>query len=182
MWSWPSTSVRYLSSASEKRTLGLRKRLNAASGLRRRRPSRSRCLSSGSIGRIFTSVPSRRKWSMRCMMQRTLHRCQYGLYYLTLVDRHVFQLAVTRVDLPRASDLLLLVVDHLEPLRDPAARARDREEHREHADRHVQRLVDQPGVEVDVRIELALDEVVVLERDLLELQRDVEQRVGARDL
>jgi hypothetical protein len=34
-----------------------------------------------------------------------------------------------------------------------------------------------PGVEVDVRVELARDEVVVGQRDLLELQRDVEQRI-----
>src|SRR3954452_10021881 len=114
MWSWPSTSVRYSSSATLKRALGLRKRLNAASGLSRRRPSTSRRLSPGSIGRILTRVPSRRMWSMRCMMQRTLPPCQYGLYYLTLVDRHVFQLAVARVDLARPCDLLLLVVDHLD--------------------------------------------------------------------
>jgi hypothetical protein len=49
-------------------------------------------------------------------------------------------------------------------------------------DRHAERLVDQAGVEVDVRVELARDEVLVLERDLLELGRDVQQRVGAGHL
>ena len=44
------------------------------------------------------------------------------------------------------------------------------------------RLVDEAGVEVDVRVQLAADEVVVAERDLLELQGDVEQRVLAGDL
>ncbi len=39
------------------------------------------------------------------------------------------------------------------------------------------RLVDDAGVEVDVRVEAPLDEVVVGERDLLELLRDVEERV-----
>ena len=34
-----------------------------------------------------------------------------------------------------------------------------------------------PGVEIDVRIELARDEVLVLERDLLEPQRQLEQRI-----
>src|SRR3954464_11326200 len=97
---------------------------------------------------------------------------------LPLVDRDVIARALARVDLARPRDLLLLVLDHLQPLGDPAARSRDREQHGEHADRHLQRLVDEPGVEVDVRVELAVDEVVVLERDLLELQRDVPQRVG----
>src|SRR3546814_11298667 len=32
-------------------------------------------------------------------------------------------------------------------------------------------------IEVDVRVEAALDEVVVLERDLLEFDRDFEQRI-----
>ncbi len=41
------------------------------------------------------------------------------------------------------------------------------------------RLVDEPGVEVDVRVELARDEVVIGQGDLFELQRDVEQRVLA---
>ena len=52
----------------------------------------------------------------------------------------------------------------------------------EHLRRELERLVDQAGVEVDVGVELALDEVLVLERDLLQLQRDLEQRVGAGDL
>src|SRR5215213_4832256 len=99
-----------------------------------------------------------------------------------LADRHVFAGALARVDLARAGDLLLLVVDHLEPLGDPAARARDREQDGEHAHGHPERLVDQARVEVDVRVELALDEVLVLERDLLELQGDLEQRVDAGDL
>ena len=36
---------------------------------------------------------------------------------------------------------------------------------------------DEPGVEVHVGVEVARDEVVVLQRDLLQAQRDVEQRV-----
>ena len=86
------------------------------------------------------------------------------------------------VDLPRPRDLLLGVEQHLFPLRHPADRARDGEQHREHVHREAHRLIDQPGVEVDVRIELAADEVLVLERDPLELERDVEQRVLAGDL
>src|SRR4051794_21302208 len=99
-----------------------------------------------------------------------------------LVDRHVLALALARVDLARTRDLAALGRDHLEPLGHPAGCARNREHHREHLGRDVQRLVDEPGVEVDVRVELALGEVVVVECALLELDRDVELRVHARDL
>src|SRR5213082_899149 len=77
---------------------------------------------------------------------------------LPLLDRHVFALARPRVDLARAGDLLLGVVDHLEPLGHPARGARDREHHGEHVGGDVQGLIDQAGVEVDVRVELALGE------------------------
>src|SRR5215831_16083480 len=84
------------------------------------------------------------------------------------------------VDLPRADDLLIRVVEHLLPLRYPAGRARNREEHREHVDGEAHRLVDQARIEVDVRIEFPRDEVLVLERDPLELERHLEQRILAR--
>jgi len=62
-------------------------------------------------------------------------------------------------------------------VRDPARQAADREEHREHPGREAHGLVDDAGVEVDVRVELALPEVVVVERDVLELLGDVQQVV-----
>ena len=48
--------------------------------------------------------------------------------------------------------------------------------------RKAHRLIDQPRIEIDVGIELARDEVLVLQRDPLELERDVEQRIPARHL
>jgi hypothetical protein len=42
--------------------------------------------------------------------------------------------------------------------------------------REAHRAVDQAGVEVDVRVELALDEVVVVQGDLFEALGDVQQR------
>src|SRR5690606_37764438 len=51
---------------------------------------------------------------------------------LALLDRRVVHVPGAGVDLARAGDLLLGVLDHLEPLRDPAGRPRDREDHREH--------------------------------------------------
>src|SRR3712207_8976644 len=47
---------------------------------------------------------------------------------------------------------------HLPPLRDPPRQPAEREEHREEVRREAHRLVDHAGVEVDVRVELALDE------------------------
>ena len=72
-------------------------------------------------------------------------------------------------------------VEQLLEVREPARRARNREQHGEHLDGEAHRLVDQARVEVDVRVEAARDEVVVGQGDLLELQRDVEQRVLAGD-
>jgi hypothetical protein len=45
--------------------------------------------------------------------------------------------------------------------------------------REAHRLVDDARIEIDVRVELALDEIVVVERDLLELHRDFQQRMIA---
>src|SRR5437016_3824767 len=83
------------------------------------------------------------------------------------------------VDLPRARDLLIRVLQHLLPLRQPARNAWNREEHREHVHRELHGLVDEAGVEVDIRIQLALDEVVVFQRDAFQFQSDVQQRIGA---
>src|SRR5829696_321010 len=81
---------------------------------------------------------------------------------LPLVVRHVIARAGAEIDLARAGDLLVGIVEHLFPLRDPPGGARDREQHREHLDREPHGLIDQAGIEVDVRIELARDEVFVL--------------------
>ncbi len=46
-------------------------------------------------------------------------------------DGNIFALLFAQVDLARPGDLLLLVLDHLQPLGDPTGRAGDGEEHRE---------------------------------------------------
>src|SRR5262245_5648411 len=71
-----------------------------------------------------------------------------------LLLRDVVAGAGAEVDLPRPRDLLVRIVQHLFPLGDPAGRARNREEHREHVDGEAHRLVDEPGVEVHVRVQL----------------------------
>src|SRR5215471_8718669 len=72
------------------------------------------------------------------------------------------------VELARAADLVLGVADHLLPLRNPADGAREREDAGEHRDRNAQRALHDAGIEIDVGVELAADEVIVLERDLLQ--------------
>src|SRR5690606_18789899 len=76
----------------------------------------------------------------------------------------VVPLAGPDVQLLRAPDLRVRVVLHLTPVRQPAGQAADREQHREHARGEAHRLVDDTRVEVDVRVEAALLEVVVLQR------------------
>src|SRR5208282_6101655 len=81
------------------------------------------------------------------------------------------------IELARAADLLLRIGDHLVPLRDPADGPRQREDGREQPHRYADRALHDAGVEVDVRIELALHEIVVLERDLLQRHGQLEQAV-----
>src|SRR5689334_424322 len=88
----------------------------------------------------------------------TIARARTGLStLLPFVLRHVVADWIAREDLTRARDLLIGVGQHLLPLGEPADDARDGEEDREHLHGEPHRLVDQAGVEVDVRIELALD-------------------------
>ena len=92
-----------------------------------------------------------------------------------LVHGDIVARIVAEIDLPRTGDFLLGVEQHLLPLRDPAGSARNRKEYREHGDREAHGLVNQAGVEVHVRIKLALDEVFVFESDAFALERDFQQ-------
>src|SRR5580700_7321050 len=65
-------------------------------------------------------------------------------YALPLVRQHVIALLRARVELTRAPDLLMRILDHFLPLRDPADGARKREQRREHAGREAQRLQRYP--------------------------------------
>ncbi|EKX66764.1 hypothetical protein STRIP9103_03230, partial [Streptomyces ipomoeae 91-03] len=93
-------------------------------------------------------------------------------------DRNEVALHNTGVDLTGPTDAGPRLLDHLVPLGDPARKAAEGEEDREHLGREAHGAVDQTRVEVHVRVEAARDEVVVGERVLLQLQRDVQQLVG----
>src|SRR5262245_40931558 len=98
-----------------------------------------------------------------------------GRSLLALRHRHEIAPLRSLEELPWAPDLLVGVADQLVPLRDPAHGAGEREDRREHRDRDAERLVDDARVEIDVGIELALDEVVVLQRYLLQRHCQLEQ-------
>src|SRR3954467_3228859 len=94
-----------------------------------------------------------------------------------LRDLDVFALLRSRVELARTADAHRGIRDHLLPMRNPTDGPRDREHHREHRARNAERRVDDAGVEIDVRVELAGDEILVFERSLFETQRELEQRI-----
>src|ERR1700722_14546192 len=83
--------------------------------------------------------------------------------------RHGDELAhlMPQINLTRPRDLLLRIGDQLLPLRQPSHRPRNRKQHGEHFRLEAHGLVNDPGIKIDVGIKLALDEVVVLERDAL---------------
>src|SRR3954447_6960952 len=156
-WSWPSISVRYLSSAVLSFFLGARNRACTDSGESRANALASRRLSSARIGRTTSSVPSLSRYvesSMNPIVRATTRavgdRGHAPAGSAALVDRHVVAAALARVDLARAGDLLLVVLDELEPLRDPAAGAGDGEHHREHRQGQGLRVVARARVEVGV--------------------------------
>src|SRR6266446_4756913 len=97
------------------------------------------------------------------------------LPFLALVDRLHVAPHRALVELARPADLVLRIRDHLLPLRDPAHGAREREDAGEHGDRDAERALHDPGIEVDVRVQLPGDEIVVLERDLLQRHRELEE-------
>src|SRR5260221_12475904 len=94
---------------------------------------------------------------------------------LPLVDRLHIPLGRSLVELARPADLVFRIGNHLLPLRDPADGAREREGAGEHRHRDAQRPLHDAGVEVDVGIKLAAEEIIVLHRDSLEVQCKVEQ-------
>src|ERR671919_1946829 len=94
-----------------------------------------------------------------------------------LIDRDLFAHGRPDVDLPWAADLRLGRRHHLLPLGDPSRQPPDREAVGEHVLREADGAVDQARVEVDVGVEAATDEVLVVQRDLFEALGNLEQRL-----
>src|SRR5215470_12996382 len=87
-------------------------------------------------------------------------------------DRHVVALRGTGIELARAPNLLMRVLDHFLPLRNPADGAGNREQHGEHRGGKTHSLERDARIEVDVGVELLLDEIVIVQRDPLKLECD----------
>src|ERR1700692_3077983 len=101
---------------------------------------------------------------------------------LPLTDRLIDTLRRAGIELARPAELLVRVLDHFLPLRDPADGAGEREQHREHGGWEAHGAQRDAGIEVDVRIELLFDEVFVVQRDALGLDGDVEERIVDAEL
>src|SRR2546426_2034892 len=103
-------------------------------------------------------------------------------FLAALIDRNVMARVVSKVDLAWPRNLLLGIQEHFFPLGDPPRSARNREQDGKHGHRETHRLINQAGVEIHVGIELALDEVFVLESDSLAFESDFEERVLAHKI
>src|SRR5208282_3237749 len=108
-----------------------------------------------------------------------LTRC--GQNWRAFFSRHKLPFFVSGVDLPRTSNLLLGVGNHLLPLGQPACGARDGKQHSKHFRPETHGLIDDSRVKVYVGIELAGDEIFILKGDSLQFQGDVKFVISARD-
>src|ERR1039458_5886506 len=88
-------------------------------------------------------------------------------------ELHVIAAWCSAIELARTANLLVRFLDHFLPLGDPADRARECEQHGKHRGRDAHRLERDAGIEIDIRVELLLDEIVIVQRDALELHCDI---------
>src|SRR2546423_15723288 len=98
---------------------------------------------------------------------------------LAVGDIEVVAARYPGIELARTSDLLVRVFDHFAPLADPAYGARDRKQDGKHRGWEAHGLQGDARVEVDVRIQFAIDEITIAERDLLQLHRHLQHRIVA---
>src|ERR1035437_85543 len=123
----------------------------------------------GGILVLYTSKKLSRAVTRDASSKATpLHRSRQStnnIKLAALIEWRVWAQIVAEENLARPRDLLFGIEEHFFPLRDPPAGARNRKQHREHGDRETHRLVDQPGIKIHVGIELAGDEIIVLEGD-----------------
>ena len=76
---------------------------------------------------------------------------------------------------------MLFVIQQFLHVRQPADGARNGEENSEHVNRESESLINQAGIEVNVRVQLALDEVLVIQRSLLEFKCNIEKWIHPGD-
>ena len=81
------------------------------------------------------------------------------------------------IDLARALQLEARILVSLLPVGDPTGKASQREHDGEHVLGNAHGAQDDAAVEVDVRIEIAGDEKLVPQRQILHLERDIHERI-----
>ena len=79
----------------------------------------------------------------------------------------------------RSGDTLLRIINCLKPLGKPARGATESEQHREHIHREAHCLIYDTAVEINIRIQFSRDEILILQRDALQFQRDIQERITA---
>ena len=94
-------------------------------------------------------------------------------------DGRVHAEPLALVHLLRARDLGVGIREGFAPVRQVPRGSRHREEHGEKLGWETERSVHQPAVKVDVRVELPLDEVLVVPRRLFQLDGDVDEGIAA---
>lgn len=103
-----------------------------------------------------------------------------GLGAPPLLNGNVLSFLPACIDLPGTTDPGIGIVDHFFPVGNPARHAADGKEYGKHVDGETQGHVDETTIEINVGIELATDEVFILEYGLFETQGDVQKRLMRR--
>src|SRR6202140_1976920 len=105
-------------------------------------------------------------WSLNSTpLCRFAHPTNLVRRLLALVRLNVVAMGHAGIKLARAAERLLRSLDHLAPLADPSDGADDRKQYGEHPGRKTHRLQCDARIETDIRIELAVDEILIVQRD-----------------
>ena len=94
-----------------------------------------------------------------------------------MIHRGVIPEGGTHINLSGPCNAGVGVLDHFLPMSDPAGKPAKGKEDREHVRWETHRPVEDTGVEIDIRVKFAFDEVGIGERDFLESLRDIKDRI-----
>lgn len=100
-----------------------------------------------------------------------------GVLITAVLYLFVITMLAAHVHLAWPTDAIGVLVHHLAPMGHPPYRTRHCEQHREHVLGNADGLVDDTRVEIDIRVQLTLDEVVVCQGLLLQIDGQVQERL-----
>lgn len=95
-------------------------------------------------------------------------------------DVHFLELpsGVPNVVLTRSVDVVFWILKELNPVSDPSCNPGDSKEHRVHVSWEAHSSVNQPTVEINIRIKLATNKVLIRKSNLFEFQCNLNQRLS----